>query len=218
MTTEHQTKDPLNIYYARMPRTRHSAEQIRDQALYVSGALKDDLYGRPTMPFQPEGVWAAPYDNSTWEMSKGTEKYRRALYTYWKRTSPYPSMMAFDGVGREFCSSRRIRTNTPLQALVTLNDDVYIDLSKKLAEKVWSQDVDVMIKRAYEGASLRNITPVRQSTLKSLYDEAFEKYNMHRDLAMEMCEGVDTENYAGFAAMALVCNSILNLDEVITKS
>ena len=202
----------------RMPRIRLSAEQIRDQALFVSGAFMDDLYGPPSMPFQPEGVWAAPYDNSKWEMSKGEEKYRRALYTYWKRTSPYPSMMAFDGVGREFCSSRRIRTNTPLQALVTLNDDVYIDLSKKLTAKVWSDDIGIMITRAYENATLRDITDERLSALMSLYEEAYEKYNLDNNLAMEMCQGVDTDDYAEFAAMVLVSNSILNLDEVITKS
>lgn len=133
LTPEALEKDPSNRYLVRGPRVRLSAEQIRDQALAITGMMNSKMFGPPVMPYQPEGIWSSPYNGEKWVKSSENEQYRRAVYTFWKRTSPYPSMMAFDGVGREVCVSRRIRTNTPLQALVTLNDSVYVDLSAKLA-------------------------------------------------------------------------------------
>ena len=129
-TDEDLQKDPFNKYYARGPRTRLSAEQIRDQALSVSGVLSRKMYGPSVMPYQPGGIWLSPWNGSTWDKSTGEDQYRRGIYTYWKRTAPYPSMMSFDGASREVCTARRIRTNTPLQALVTLNDSVYIEASR----------------------------------------------------------------------------------------
>ncbi len=135
LTPEGLEKDPSNRYLARGPRVRLSAEQIRDQALVISGVLNSKMYGPPVMPYQPEGIWSSPYNENKWHKSTNEDEYRRAVYNFWKRTSPYPSKISFDGVGREICVSRRIRTNTPLQALVTLNDSVYVDLSAKLAQK-----------------------------------------------------------------------------------
>ena len=106
-------KDPFNKFYARGPRMRLSAEQIRDQALVVSGLWSNRMYGPSVMPYQPEGVWKSPYNGATWNLSKEGNQYRRALYTYLKRSAPYPSMLSFDGTSREVCTVRRIRTNTP---------------------------------------------------------------------------------------------------------
>ena len=119
--------DPLNKYYSHAPRVRLTAEQIRDQALVICGSLNNKMFGPSVMPFQPDGIWASPYDGRKWEQSKGDEIYRRAIYTYWKRTGPYPTQINFDGTAREVCTSRRIRTNTPLQALNLLNDSTYWD-------------------------------------------------------------------------------------------
>jgi hypothetical protein len=86
------------------------------------------------MPSQPDGIWQSPYSGESWKLSEGEDRHRRALYTYWKRTAPYPSMITFDSPSREFCQLRRLRTNTPLQALVTLNDPVYVEAAQRLAE------------------------------------------------------------------------------------
>jgi hypothetical protein len=127
-------KDPYNKLLARGPRVRLAAEQVRDQALAVTGLLSNKLYGPSVMPSQPDGIWQSPYSGESWKLSEGEDRYRRALYTYWKRTAPYPSMITFDSPSREFCQLRRLRTNTPLQALVTLNDPVYVEAAQRLAE------------------------------------------------------------------------------------
>jgi hypothetical protein len=119
-------KDPNNKFYARGARVRLSAEQLRDQSLAVSDLLSKKMYGPSVMPFQPDGIWRSPYNHDAWRISKGEDQFRRAIYTYWKRTAPYPSMITFDGGAREVCITRRIRTNTPLQALTTLNDSAYL--------------------------------------------------------------------------------------------
>src|SRR5690606_21471557 len=126
--------DPGNSLYARGPRTRLSAEQIRDQALAVSGLLSDRMYGPSVMPPQPEGIWQTVYNGDNWSESQGEDKYRRAVYTYLKRTSPYPSFLTFDAGSREVSTVRRTVTNTPLQALVTLNDPVYLEAAHHLAK------------------------------------------------------------------------------------
>ena len=129
-------KDPYNKYYARGARVRLSAEQVRDQALCISGVFCDSMYGPSVYPWQPKGIWLSPWNGADWQQSKGEQQYRRALYTYWKRSAGYPSMITFDGVSREVCTARRIRTNTPLQALTTLNDSVYIDLARHFARRM----------------------------------------------------------------------------------
>lgn len=211
--------DPNNIYLARMPRVRLSAEQIRDQALAVCGVINEEMYGKPVMPFQPEGIWMSPYSGAKWTQSEGDQKYRRAIYTYWKRTSPYPSMITFDGVGREVCSSRRIRTNTPLQALATLNDPVFIDLSKKLSLKVWQGDTNATskIKAAYQQVTNKEISAKRLAALEGLYQEALANYEQEPELAAALVTDTEIEETASFAALVLVANTILNLDEVIMK-
>jgi hypothetical protein len=99
-------KDPDNKFYARGPRVRLSAEQLRDQALAVSKLLSNKMYGRSVMPFQPDGIWRSPYNGDKWNISEGEDQFRRALYIYWKRTAGYPSIMTFDGGAREVCITR----------------------------------------------------------------------------------------------------------------
>ena len=133
-TPDRLEKDPYNRLLSRGARFRLSAEQIRDQSLAVSGLLETKFGGKSVMPPQPEGIWNVVYSNHKWE-TKPEDKYRRGLYTFWRRTTPYPSMTSFDSPSREFCVSRRIRTNTPLQALVTLNDPVYLETSMSFASE-----------------------------------------------------------------------------------
>ncbi len=132
-----QQADPFNRFYARGPRYRVSAEMVRDQALFVSGLLSDKMFGEPVNPPQPElGLKAAFGSATDWKTSDGADRYRRGLYTAWRRSSPYPSMAQFDAPNREVCTVRRIRTNTPLQALVTLNDPVYVEAAQSLARRM----------------------------------------------------------------------------------
>ena len=132
-------KDPQDKLLERAPRIRLSAEQIRDQALCISGLLCNKMYGPGVMPWEPAGIWQSPWNDQTWVTSKGDDQYRRAVYTYWKRTATYPATILFDGADREVCTARRIRTNTPLQALVTLNDSAYIDIARHFAQRMQQQ-------------------------------------------------------------------------------
>lgn len=127
--------DPRNELLARGARFRLPAETVRDQALAASGLLSRKVGGAPVMPWQPEGVWQVVYSSQQWQTSPGEDRYRRALYTLWRRTSPYPSMITFDAPSGETCTIRRIRTNTPLQALVTLNDPTLMEAAQRLAER-----------------------------------------------------------------------------------
>ena len=148
-------KDPFNKFYARGSRVRLSAEEVRDQALAISGLMSKKMYGPSVMPYQPGGIWLSPWNGQDWVASAGEDKYRRALYTYWKRTAPYPSMISFDGAAREVCTARRIRTNTPLQALVTLNDETYLDAARHFAylmQEGTGQDVKKQIAKGYKMA------------------------------------------------------------------
>jgi Protein of unknown function (DUF1553)/Protein of unknown function (DUF1549)/Planctomycete cytochrome C len=216
-TPEALEKDKFNTFLARGPRVRLSAEQIRDQALAISEQLNPKMYGPPVMPYQPQGIWASPYSGDKWIRAKDDEQYRRSVYTFWKRTAAYPSMTTFDGTGREVCVSRRIRTNTPLQAFVTLNDSVYVDLSKKLAQKVYSlgkNTPEMSIKLAYNKATGRGITPAKLKILITLFESSKSKYKKEPALIEKINIGKNID----LAALTVVCNAILNLDEVITKS
>jgi len=213
VTPEHLAKDPLNRLYARAPRVRLSAEQIRDESLSVAGLLSEKMYGPGVMPYQPDKIWLSPYNGRKWVRSKGEDGYRRALYTYWKRTAPYPSMMTFDGSARELCQARRIRTNTPLQALVTLNDSVYFDAAKHFAMKMRISDSDLskQIANGYEMATGTKPTAAKLDVLMNLYRTTSTKVRVKNVKNSQQEEPVDK-------AMTLVANAILNLDEFVTKN
>lgn len=213
--------DPYNKLYARGPRVRLSAEQVRDQALAISGLLSETMYGPGVMPPQPGGIWQSPYNGKDWKNSQGKEKYRRALYTYWKRTAPYPSMITFDGAMREVCISRRIRTNTPLQALVTLNDEAYLEMARAFAyrmKKEEDEDVRQQISKGYEIAMYKTITPEKLKALKKLYTVSLQKFRKDKDKTCEMIGFMNEHNNPETAALVVVANAMLNLDEVITKN
>lgn len=213
--------DPFNRWYARGPRVRLSAEQVRDQALAISGTLSPKMYGPSVMPYQPAGIWLSPWNGQNWEKSTGEDQYRRAIYTYWKRTAPYPSMLSFDGSAREVCMSRRIRTNTPLQALTILNDSAYLDASRHLAYKLIKtagNDYPLIIRQAYERATGMPISTQKEMILVNLYTASLKYFQADKDKTCEMIGVQDEHNNAETAAMVVVTNAILNLDEVITKN
>lgn len=210
-------KDPANRFLARGPRIRLSFEQIRDQALIVSGLLSDKMYGKSVMPYQPAGIWASVYSGEKWTQSKGEDQFRRSVYTYIKRTSPYPSMMMFDGSSREVCVSRRIRTNTPLQALVTLNDSSFVVASRHFARMMTSKkgDVGEQIGEGYRMLLFHSIADKKLEILTDLYNESVSEFKKDRSST----ERLTGEKNASpeLAAMTVVANAMLNLDEVITK-
>ncbi|NBV87890.1 MAG: DUF1553 domain-containing protein, partial [Verrucomicrobia bacterium] len=129
-------KDARNVLLSRGPRVRLTAEMVRDQALAISGLLAPKLFGPPVYPPQPEGIWKTVYNKEKWDTSQGEDRYRRGVYTYCKRTSGYPEFITFDAPMRDTCTARRIPTNTPLQALVTLNDPAFLEAASALADRM----------------------------------------------------------------------------------
>ncbi len=162
-------RDPQNKYYARGARFRLDAEMVRDQALASAGLLSKKMYGPPVMPWQPEGVWLVVYNGDSWNTSAGEDRYRRALYTFMRRTSAYPSMMNFDAPNGETCSIRRIRTNTPLQALTTMNDPTFMEAAQKLAERARKEAAADPVGRLFELALLRKPTVAERRRVELLH-------------------------------------------------
>ena len=223
ITEEALTADPANEYYARGPRFRLGAEQIRDQALAVSGLLSDKMYGKAVMPFQPEGVWMTVYNGATWQTSEGEDQYRRGVYTFIRRTSPYPSLVTFDGSSREVCVVDRIRTNTPLQALTTLNDPVYLEAAYHLGKRMEiaaGNDIDQGITRGYLLAMQRELVEEKKEALRKLYDEAYQYYSTDADALAKFNRDFRTTERgdARVAAFSVVGSALINLDEFLTKS
>ncbi|CAN5342261.1 hypothetical protein BH11BAC5_BH11BAC5_34260 [soil metagenome] len=221
LTPELQQKDPYNKLYARGSRVRLSAEQVRDQSLSISGLLNPTIYGPSVYPWQPNGIWLSPWNGEEWQPAKGHDQYRRALYTYWKRSAPYPSMMTFDGVAREVCTARRIRTNTPLQALTTLNDSAYIDIARNFAYRMQAlaaKDVPAQIKKGFELATMHDIDANSLKALLNLYNTALNKLKKDEEKTCELIGAPNEHNNPETAALTVVANALLNLDEVVTKN
>lgn len=215
-------KDPANRLLARGPHFRLTAEEIRDQALAVSGLLDTRMHGPSVMPYQPDNIWQTVWNGNKWTVATDGNQHRRAVYTYHKRTSPYPSMITFDGSSREVCLQRRIRTNTPLQALVTLNDPVYMEtavaLAKQMAEK-GKDDVNAGIRWGYERAILQPITDKKLAVLKQLYTKALTSYQQDSTALQSLLQTKTAgPEEAKTAALAIVANAIMNLDEFLSKS
>ncbi len=150
-------KDLRNRFLARAPRIRLEAEMVRDQALALSGLLSRKVGGPSIFPPQPDGLWQAAFNGErTWTTSKGDDRYRRGLYVFWRRTVPYPSMATFDAPSREICAIKRVRTNTPLQSFVTLNDPVYVEAAQALARRIVNEGgTDVTARAALGPEALR---------------------------------------------------------------
>ena len=220
ITPELQQKDPYNKYYARGARVRLSAEQVRDQCLCISGLMSNKMYGASVYPYQPNGIWLSPWNGEDWKQNTGEDQYRRALYTYWKRSSPYPSMMTFDGVAREVCTVRRIRTNTPLQALTTLNDSAYIDIARSFAyrmQKLAGTGVKLQIKTGFQLATYHEIDDKSLNAFLNLYNTALIKFKKDAYKTCEMIGGMNEHTNAETAALAVVANARVNTEGVGTK-
>lgn len=218
VSPEYYQIDPANRMLARGARFRMTAEQIRDQALAVSGLLSEKMYGPSVMPAQPEGTWQVIRGVLRWEPSKGEDRYRRSLYTFWRKSSPYPSMITFDTPSREYCVSRRIRTNTPLQALVALNDSMFVEAAQAFAARMVKEGGEThveQLRHGYRLAMAREIDPADFARLEAFYLRTLAWYQERPE---ETCEVVGKyPESPDMAAMINTANVMMNLDEFITK-
>ena len=223
----HLKNDPRNVYLSRAPRQRLEAEMVRDQALALSGLLGRKLGGKSVFPPQPEGLWQAAFNGTdrTWATSGGVDRYRRGLYTFWRRTTPYPSLSAFDAPSREICTLRRTSTNTPLQAFVTLNDPVYVEAAQALARRIVREGGATNDERVRYALALCLARPGEANEIAeitSLFEAERTYYAGDGDAALALStnplgplpEGMSA---AEAAAWTVVANVLLNLDGVLTK-
>ena len=219
-------RDPDNVLLARGPRFRLSAEAVRDQALFAGGLLSLKMYGPSVYPPRPTlGLRAAFGGSTDWKTSEGENRYRRGLYTFWRRSLPYPSMDAFDAPSREVCTLRRIRTNTPLQALVTLNDPVYVEAAQGLARRVLAEggnDDEERATYAFRTCVSRPPTSSELAVLVESARQARERLAQQPDDAAKLAtdplgplpDGVDPVEAA---VWTVIGNVLLNLDEVLAR-
>lgn len=232
VTEEHFQKDAENRWLARGPRFRLQAEFIRDQALAISGLLEGRIGGASVSPYQPPGLWeelsmredSKNFSAQFFVQSKGADLYRRSMYTFWKRSSPPPQMSTFDAPDRETCTVRRPRTNTPLQALVLLNDPTYLEASRKLAERLMARsgtDAE-RVSWAFRLATARAPGTEEQAVLLRVLAQQREFYRRHRDAAAALLKIGEAPRGDGFAdaelaAWTMLSSTLLNLDETVTK-
>lgn len=194
---------------------------IRDMALAASGLLSRKLGGPSVFPLQPEGVWKSPYSSERWTVSKGEDRFRRSLYTFVRRSAPHPAMMSFDATSREYCTVRRVRTNTPLQALTTLNDEAAMEAARGLARRMIEEGGDDLnarliygfracVARTPEGKEIERLTALYRRQLDNFAANAVEAGKIARDHSTKA-------SAAESAAWTMVANVLLNLDETLTK-
>ena len=225
VTPEALERDPENQLVSRGPRIRLTAEMVRDQALAVSGLLSPKMYGPSVRPARPNSGLAAAFGGGLdWQTSAGEDRFRRGIYTEWRRTSPYPSMMTFDATSREVCTIRRNRSNTPLQALVTLNDPVYIEAAQALARRITesAQKPEERIQAAWRIVLQREPSVRESARILQLLTEAREQFAKDAKQATDMAtnpigaapKGADITELAAWTA---VSNVLLNLDETLMK-
>lgn len=216
--------DPQNIWLARGPSGRLTAEQIRDNALTLSGLLTRDIGGPSVMPYQPEGLWSLNSMSGKYVQAQGDELYRRSLYTYWKRTIPPPSMNTFDAPNRSYCVVKRESTTTPLQALVLLNDVQFVEAARAMAEQLTRQylDVNFRLVNGFRLATGRRPTAQEQETLENMYAQQLNYFQSDSEKAVKFLSlgesscGEDLPK-TEFAATAVVISAILNLTEAVSK-
>jgi hypothetical protein len=227
ITRELFAQDRSNALLARGPRFRLQGEFVRDNALAVSGLLVRKIGGPSVKPYQPPGLWneVSLGGNVRFQQGKGEALYRRSMYTYWKRSAPAPTMTIFDAPTREKCLVERPRTNTPLQALATLNDPQFVEASRHLAERMMKEGGNLPKDRVafgYQLVAARTPKALVSQILSSAFNEEFEHYKKNPEAAAKLLATGDSKrdeslNTAEHAAWTIVASMLLNLDEVITR-
>ncbi|MDH3584047.1 MAG: DUF1553 domain-containing protein, partial [Phycisphaerae bacterium] len=227
LTPQLSEKDPVNQLLARGPRFRLQGEFIRDAALAVSGLLVDEIGGRGVKPYQPPGLWNAVSlgGNVRFVQDKGEKLYRKSMYTYWKRSAPHPGMLLFDAPTREKCVVERPRTNTPLQALYTMNGTQFIEAARMLAERMMNEGGDTVAARiafAYRLATARQPSPRTTQVFTDLYRAELSRYKAAPERAKALLangehprdQGLDPAEHA---AWTVVASGMLNLDATLAR-
>ncbi len=222
-------RDPSNALLARQSRYRFDAEVIRDNALSAAGLLSLKMNGRSAKPYQPAGYWAhLNFPTRVYEQDTGEDLYRRGVYTYWCRTFLHPSLMAFDAPSREECTVERPRSNTPLQALVLLNDPIFVEAARVFATRIVAEggaSVEQRLQFAYRTALGRDPRPEEQQVLIDLHEQHLADYQQNETTARDLLAVgqspliiPDGSNVAELAAWTSLARAILNLHETITRN
>jgi len=221
-------RDPENRLLARGPRFRLQAEFVRDSALFVSGLYVEKVGGPSVRPYQPKGIWeevAIDTNLSRFVQDTGEKLYRRSLYTYWKRSSPHPAMMTFDAPTREKCTGTRSRTNTPLQALVTLNDPQFVEASRAFAERIVRGGANPAdrVRFAVKAALGRPATDREITLLAGLADSQRRRFEAEPAKATALLAVGESPRDASIpaaehAAWAIVASTVMNTDEFLVKN
>jgi hypothetical protein len=228
VSPELAASDPENMLLARGPRFRMDAEVLRDSALAMSGLLVEHVGGRSVKPYQPEGIWEAVgflgSNTRDFKRDAGEDLYRRGLYTFWKRTAPPPSLITFDAPSRETCTVRRARTNTPLQALVLMNDMQFVEAARHFAQRIMAahQATPQRVTYAFRLATSRPPSERELAVVVKLYEDQLAAYQANVETAKQLLAVGETKrdeslDPAEHAAWTMVANLILNLDETVTK-
>ena len=202
---------------------------IRDAVLSASGLLSQKIGGPSVFPPQPDGIWDNPYSDAKWVISEGEDRYRRGLYTFIRRTSPYPSFMTFDAVSREFCTVRRVRTNTPLQALTMLNDEAFFEAARALAARTAREASTASGRSAaqqehgradymFRLCTSRMPTSAESDHIVASYERQLAHFRSKRADAAKVLKEPPSKgpDQPERAAWTLIANTLLNLDETVT--
>jgi Protein of unknown function (DUF1553) len=218
-----EDRDPYNRLLARGPRFRLEAEMVRDSVLAASGLLSPKIGGPSVFPPQPDGIWDIPYSSEKWKPSEGEDRYRRGLYVFIRRSAAYPSFITFDATSREHTTVRRVRTNTPLQALTALNDEAYFEAAQALASRVLRDRGNASqadrATYAFRLVATRTPKPDELARIVASYARQLERFRKDPEAAGRTIKGYAVEgiDVAEQAAWTLVANALLNLDEAVTK-
>jgi hypothetical protein len=224
VTSELSARDPKNRLLARGPRTRLPAFTLRDQALALSGLLVEKIGGPSAKPYMPPKIWSS-ISNNKYQQDQGENLFRRSLYTYWRRTIPPPTMMNFNAAAREVCIVRTEPTNTPLQALTLMNNRVFVESARFMAERMIrasDRDVSDGITFGFRSACGRSPSDSEVSVLLRAHGQFLKQYRRNKQAAVELLSVGETacDNSLPVdehAAMTMTASLIMNLDETITK-
>jgi hypothetical protein len=227
-TPDKLAKDPENRLLSRGPRFRMDAEMVRDYALASSGLLTATIGGPSVKPYQPDGVWEAVAmigsNTRFYKKDEGDKLYRRSMYTFWKRSAPPATMDIFNAPTREACTVRRERTNTPLQALATMNDTQFVEAARNLAERAYKAGptIDARVDFLSLNVVARSLTPQEKQIATKAYRAYMQRYDTHPEEAKQLIAVGDKKADSSvpvteFAALTMLANQFLNLDEVLTK-
>ncbi|MDP7020573.1 MAG: PSD1 and planctomycete cytochrome C domain-containing protein [Pirellulaceae bacterium] len=219
----HDDVDGENNFLWRAPRFRLPAEEIRDSALKISGLLSPKVGGPPVFPYQPAKYYDGKKGGWGWNVSQADDRYRRGLYTFWRRTTPYPTFIIFDAPDRSQCIVARARTNTPLQALATMNDPQFVEAAREFARRILQSEASddvARLRAAFRTAVAREPSAAEQKVLSRLLAVQREHYSAEQEAANGLAQsanGETPEQIVERAVWTTLCNVILNLDETITR-